>query len=332
VMVSAPMPSHAILCFGEALIDMHADRLDSSGFATGFTPFAGGAPANVAVAIARLGGEARFAGMLGCDRFGDFLLDSLHRAGVVTDDVARTDAANTALAFVTLDARGERSFNFYRSPSADLMFRPTDFRMDTFHQVAVFHVCSNSMTDPALAQTTREGMQRAHRAGALVSFDVNLRPALWPKGVDPNPLLWPALHLADVVKLSAEEFAWLAVDGEQAALDRLWLGRTRLVVITDGGNAMRWFHPDAEGELPCYAVKTLDATAAGDAFVGGLLCWLAELEPGPDRIDHLVTELPRLHAMLRFAAACGALTVTRIGSFAAMPTGDEVIAFMAQQS
>ncbi|MEO9216581.1 MAG: carbohydrate kinase [Rhodanobacter sp.] len=326
------MTTRAILCFGEALIDLHSDGNDARGFAIGFAPFAGGAPANVAVAAARLGGKARFAGMLARDRFGDFLLDSLQHAGVGTDDIARTEAANTALAFVTLDARGERSFSFYREHSADLLFRPADFRADTFRDVAVFHVCSNSMTDPALAATTREGMQRGHGVGALVSFDVNLRPALWPADTDPRPLLWPALHLADVVKLSAEEFAWLAVDGEQAALDRLWLGRTRLAVVTDGAKPLRWFHPDAEGELPCYPVEAVDTTAAGDAFVGGLLCCLAELAAGPDRIDQLVTELPRLHAMLRFAAACGALTVTRQGSFAAMPRGDEVLAFMELQA
>ena len=320
-----------ILCFGEALIDFHAEGNDGHGFARHFVPFAGGAPANVAVAAARLGGSARFAGMLAKDRFGDFLLNSLQCAGVGTDDVVRTDAANTALAFVTLDATGERSFSFYRGPSADLLFRSSHFRPDTFHGLALFHVCSNSMTEPALAATTREGMQRAHAAGALVSFDLNLRPALWPAGVDALPLVWPALHLADVVKLSAEEFAWLAVDGEQAALDRFWLGRTRLLVVTDGGKPLRWFHPDAEGELPGYAVDVVDSTAAGDAFVGGLLCCLAELPAGPARLDQLVTELPRLHAMLRFAAAAGALTVTRTGSFSAMPSGAEVLAFMEQQ-
>ncbi|KZC17666.1 fructokinase [Rhodanobacter sp. FW510-R12] len=326
------MAMRSILCFGEALIDLHADGLDGRGFAARFVPFAGGAPANVAVAAARLGGQARFAGMLACDRFGDFLLDSLQQAGVGTADVVRTEAANSALAFVTLDAHGERSFSFYRDGTADLRFRPADFRAETFRDIAVFHVCSNSMTDPALAATTREGMQRAHGAGALVSFDLNLRPALWPADADPRPLLWPALHLADVVKLSAEEFAWLAVDGEQPTLDRLWLGRTRLVVVTDGARPLRWFHPEAEGELPCYPVAVVDSTAAGDAFVGGLLCCLAELEAAPDRLDRLVAALPRLHAMLRFAAACGALTVTRQGSFAAMPRGDEVLAFMEQQA
>ena len=322
------MTMRPILCFGEALIDFHAEGNDSCGFAQHFVPFAGGAPANVAVAVARLGGAARFAGMLARDPFGDFLLDSLNGAGVGTDDVARTDAAHTALAFVTLDARGERSFSFYRSSTADLLFRPSHFRANTFRDVAMFHVCSNSMTDPELAATTREGMQRAHDAGALVSFDVNLRPALWSAEVDPRPLLWPALHLADVVKMCAAEFAWLAIDGEQAALERLWLGNARLLVVTDGAKPLRWFHPDAEGELPCYPVDPVDTTAAGDAFVGGLLCRLAGLEADPERIDHLVTELPRLHAILRYAAACGALTVTRQGSFAAMPNENEVLAFM----
>ncbi len=322
------MTTQPILCFGEALIDMHADGSDDHGYASRFTPFAGGAPANVAVAAARLGADARFAGMLSQDRFGDFLLDSLQRANVGTDDVVRTGAANTALAFVSLDAAGERSFNFYRGPSADLLFRPEHFSETGFDDVAVFHVCSNSMTDAELAQTTRVGMQRAHAAGAMVSFDLNLRPALWPTDVDARPLLWPALELADVVKLSAEEFTWLASDGEQAALDRLWTGQTRLVVVTDGAGPMRWFHPDAEGELPSYTVSVVDSTAAGDAFVGGLLCGLAQLDKGPERIDLLVSQLPRLHAMLRYAAACGALTVTRQGSFSAMPRADEVRDFM----
>lgn len=325
-------PPRPILCFGEALIDLHASGLDAHGFAASFVPFAGGAPANVAVAVARLGGNARFAGMLSTDRFGDFLLADLQRAGVGTADVLRTADAPTALALVTLDAAGERSFIFHRERTADLQFRAVDFRAGAFDDVAVFHVCSNCLTEPAIADATREGMQRAHGAGALVSMDLNLRPALWPAGVDPLPRVWPALHLADVVKLSAEEFAWLAQDGEEAALDRLWRGRARLLVVTDGARPMRWFHPDAEGELPGYAVTVVDSTAAGDAFVGGLLCRLAELDATPDRLDHLVSQLPRLHAMLRFAAACGALTVTRQGSFAAMPSDAEVLDFMEKQA
>ena len=318
----------SILCFGEALIDFHADGTDGHGFPRAFVPFAGGAPANVAVAAARLGGHARFAGMLGTDIFGDMLLDSLRRAGVDVADVARTGEANTALAFVALDAHGERSFSFYRPPSADLLFRPGHFRADAFAGTAVFHVCSNSLTDPDLAETTREGMRRARDAGALVSFDLNLRPALWPHGTDPRPVLWQALALADLVKLSAEEFDYLAVDGEAATLERLWHGRARLLVITDGGAPLRWFTRTAQGELAAYRVAMVDSTAAGDAFVGALLCQLASQDVDAARLDALAVDTPRLQAVLRFAAAAGALTVTRQGSFSAIPDTDDVHAFM----
>ena len=314
-----------VLCFGEALIDFHAEGTTESGFPRAFVPFAGGAPANVAVAVARLGGDARFAGMLARDPFGDFLLDSLQRAGVNVDDVARTGEANTALAFVSLDARGERSFNFYRPPSADLLFRPRHFRPAAFDDVAVFHVCSNSMTDPDLAETTREGMRRAQAAGALVSFDLNLRPALWPREANPRPSVWPALHLADVVKLCAEEFAWLAEDGDVPEL--LWQGRTRLLIVTDGPNPLRWYMRGASGVLPCPQVDAVDTTAAGDAFVGGLLCRLASL-PDAGAFDALLDDPAALHDMLAFAAACGALTVTRQGSFSAMPSAADVHAFL----
>jgi fructokinase len=320
--------TRSILCFGEALIDMHGEGSDGHGFARQFLPFAGGAPANVAVALAKLGCRARFAGMLGTDRFGDFLLQSLQQAGVDTTDVARTGEANTALAFVTLDARGERSFSFYRPPSADLLFRADHFRAETFDDTAIFHICSNSLTDPGLAAATLEGMQRARAAGALVSFDLNLRPALWPRGSEPRAQAWPALLQADVVKLSAEEFDWLADEGEQALLDRLWTGSTRLLVVTDGPHPLRWYHPDADGELPCYNVPMVDSTGAGDAFVGGLLRQLAEQQVTRDNIDAWISTLPRLHAALRYASASGAVAVTRHGSFAAMPNTTDVEQFM----
>ncbi|HTD28423.1 MAG TPA: PfkB family carbohydrate kinase, partial [Xanthomonadaceae bacterium] len=176
---------NGIVCFGEALIDFHAQRSGDTDDVATFVPYPGGAPANVAVAAARLGAQVAFVGMLGVDMFGDMLLRDLDAAGVNTRHVRRTDAANTALAFVARDARGERSFSFYRPPSADLLFRDSDFDMEMFATASIFHTGSCSMTEPAIAATTLVGMRRARAAGALVSFDMNLRPALWPRGEDP---------------------------------------------------------------------------------------------------------------------------------------------------
>lgn len=320
----------SILCFGEALIDFHAQPQGGAGQPPAFVPFAGGAPANVAVAAARLGGNARFAGMLARDMFGDFLLKSLTDLGVGTDDVARTDEARTALAFVAHDEKGDRSFSFYRPPAADLLFRPEHFRASAFDDLAIFHVCSNSLTEAAIAQTTVEGMRRARAAGALVSFDMNLRPALWPKDEAPLPRLWETLHEADVIKLSAEEFAFIhaGAGSDDAVLERLWKGNARLLLVTDGAEPMRWFSRGARGTLAGYRVDAVDTTAAGDAFVGGLLARLSAEGVTPARFDTLIADEGRLVDLIRFAAACGAITATRKGSFTAIPDQAEVKAFM----
>lgn len=324
----------SILCFGEALIDFHAQPQGGAGQPPAFVPFAGGAPANVAVAAARLGGKARFAGMLARDMFGDFLLKSLTELGVGTDDIARTDEARTALAFVAHDEKGDRSFSFYRPPAADLLFRPEHFRRETFDDLAIFHVCSNSLTEAAIAATTVEGMRRARAAGALVSFDMNLRPALWPRDEAPLPRLWQALHEADVIKLSAEEFAFIhaGAGSDAAVLTRLWQGKARLLLVTDGAEPMRWFTRTAEGTLSGYQVDAVDTTAAGDAFVGGLLARLAAEGVTPAHFDAMIADEARLADLIRFAAACGAITATRKGSFTAIPDQAEVSAFMEKHA
>jgi fructokinase len=324
----------SILCFGEALIDFHAQPQGGAGQPPAFVPFAGGAPANVAVAAARLGARARFAGMLARDMFGDFLLKSLTELGVGTDDIARTDEARTALAFVAHDEKGDRSFSFYRPPAADLLFRPEHFRKESFEDLSIFHVCSNSLTEAAIAATTVEGMRRARAAGALVSFDMNLRPALWPASEAPLPRLWEALSEADVIKLSAEEFAFIhaGAGSDDAVLERLWRGKARLLLVTDGAEPMRWFSRAERGTVQGYAVEAVDTTAAGDAFVGGLLARLSAEKVTPTTFEALVADTGRLDDLIRFAAACGAITATRKGSFTAIPDQAEVKAFMEKHA
>ena len=324
------MTDGRIVCFGEALIDFLAQP-PASGSPRAFLQFAGGAPANVAVAVARLGGDAQFVGMLGEDMFGDFLLDSLREAGVGTEYVARTDRAKTALAFVALDGEGERSFSFYRPPAADLLFDAADFAPACFRGAAVFHVCSNSLTEAAIAEATFAGMRLARAAGAMVSIDLNLRPALWAQGTDPRPRLWSALDAADLVKLARAEFEYLAEawsNDEEPVLARLWQGRAQAVVVTDGAAPVRWFTRASSGALPGFRMKAVDTTAAGDAFVGGLLFRFAQRGIDGAGLSRLVHDSAAFAQILEFAAAVGGLAVTRHGAFAAMPKLDEVLALL----
>ena len=320
----------SVYCFGEVLIDFQPMVPCATSQTVRFEQHAGGAPANVAVAVATLGGKAEFVGMLSTDPFSDFLLESLCRANVATTHIQRTSAAPTALAFVTLDENSERSFSFYRAPAADLLFRESRLAAKAFAKASIFHACSNSLTEQGIAHATLACMRRAREAGALVSFDLNLRPALWPAGVDPGPRIRAALALADVVKLSAEELTFLAAfaGGESAALDAILCENSQLVLVTDGARPIRWRARGSHGTLDTFAVNAIDSTAAGDAFSGGILFALADIGIDALSLPDLIGDPARFSAVLRFGAACGALATTRRGAFAAMPNRNEVETLM----
>lgn len=322
--MSTATPRRAIVCFGEALVDLLARPSSRVGAPRQFVEYAGGAPANVAVAVARLGGDARFVGMLGADMFGDMLATQLRDAGVDIRHVRRTPAAKTALAFVSLDAAGERSFSFYRPPAADLLFAEGDFAPDTFDDAAVFHVCSNSLTEPGIAAATLAGMRRARAAGALLSVDLNLRTSLWSDAIDPLPRLWQMLDEADLVKLCRSELDFLArTDSADAVLQRLLQMRAQCVLVTDGAAPIRWHTRTRQGVAPTFPVDALDTTAAGDAFVGAWLQALVEQGLDAGSVATFFASAA-LEEPLRFAAAAGALATTRHGAFAAMPTHADV--------
>jgi len=297
-----------------------------------YRPYAGGAPANVAVAAARLGTPAAFVGMLSRDAFGDFLLQSLKAAGVSTECVERTDAANTALAFVSLDTEGERRFTFYRPPAADLLFRPEHFKAACFAGAAVFHVCSNSLTEADIAATTLEGVRRARAAGALISFDLNWRPKLWAAGVDPHPRIWSVLKEAEIVKACASELAFLAesLGSEDAAYAEIWRGRTQWLLITDGAEPLIHLTRTSRGELSVFEVHAVNTTGAGDAFMGGLLSALVREGVDARNLSAFLGDSEHMRSALRYASACGALAVTHHGAFEAMPTRAQVEAFLGE--
>jgi fructokinase len=195
-------------------------------------------------------------------------------------------------------------------------------------------VCSNSLTEEGIAQATLQGMDRAHAAGALVSIDLNLRPALWPLDVEPRPRLWRALLEADLVKLARNELEYLAAEtpgGEEVVVQRILGGRARLVVITDGAATLRWRTRDMRGEVPAFRVRAVDTTAAGDAFVAGVLFRLAQRQVDAATYPQFASDAAAITDALRFGAAVGALAVTRQGAFAAMPTHADVVALIENQ-
>lgn len=319
--MAAPANTGTITCFGEALIDFLATGTMSVGQLDilSFQQFPGGAPANVAVAIARLGGRVRFAGQVGDDSFGHFLASALAIHGVDTTLLTHHPSAPTALAFVSLDERGERTFEFYRTDSADLVLTPDQVRPEWFSG-SIFHFCSNTLTTPSIRDVTMLAVQGARAAGNLVSFDVNLRHNLWPDCQIDHYCIDDCVSLADIVKMSTAELGFLAAGPEAKMIEKLLAQGTALVVITDGAGPIRAYTPGFSLQITPPGVAAVDTTAAGDAFVGGMLFGLSRQQ---DLLSVLATERD-LTDILTFAARCGAFAATRLGAFTSMPTAADV--------
>ncbi|PWF42711.1 carbohydrate kinase family protein [Massilia glaciei] len=303
-----------LLSFGEALIDLLQDPADPRLYHRN----AGGAPANVAVGFAQLGGQAALMGMLGADAFGDFLHQQLAHFRVDTRRLRRTAAANTALAVVSLDPHGERGFSFYRPPSADLLFSADDVDPAAFAARPYFHFCSNSLTHEPLRSATLAALARAEAHDCLISFDVNWRPALWSEGADARAAVTALLPRAHVLKFSAEEWEWLG--GADALAAHCFTGVAELLLITDGGDPIRSIDRHRAASHAAPSCKVVDSTAAGDAFVAALLNQLANQDLEAGALRARLRDPAWLAPRVAFAARCGALACTRYGAFDALPT------------
>ncbi|MGQ7263444.1 carbohydrate kinase family protein [Vreelandella sp. V005] len=311
-----------VIAFGEALVDMLSSRLGEPTEALEtFTPYAGGAPANVAVACARLGVPSQFLGMVGDDTFGHFIVRELDSHGVDTRGVVYTQDSRTALAFVSRDAVGERTFDFYRPPAADLLYRLEHLPHGIFESPAILHLCSNSLTDPEIADVTLAMATIAKRAGCLVSVDANLRHNLWPGGEADASLVTQLLDGAELLKLSLEELDYLRADhpAEAWLSERLAAG-VKVILITDGPNEVVLKGIGFDQRIAPPAVDAVDTTAGGDAFIGGLL---AEISAHGINEDWQ-SNRDFLNRAVATACRCGAHAVTRPGAYAALPTRDDV--------
>ena len=324
-------PMIRIISYGEILVDMLSDRILETEQKDNeqFTKFPGGAPANVAAAVAQLGGDSYFAGKISTDIFGAFLHDSLVQMGVKTDYIYRIENKKTALAFVSRDASGERSFEFFRSDTADLNFDRNDFNQHWFEEDGIFHACSNTLTEKEAYKTTLVGLKMAKNNDWLVSFDVNLRLSLWDDISDALPRVWDCLAQAHIVKLSKEELIFLADGGpEDMAIDRLLAGKSEIVVVTDGANPLICYLKGDQLTLDPPKVETRDSTAAGDAFVGGLLYELSEKNFTPTNLPELLRDKDELYQVLTFASSCGAFAATKEGAFTSLPNQHDLNGLM----
>ncbi|EPN7836831.1 aminoimidazole riboside kinase [Escherichia coli] len=279
-------------------------------------PCPGGAPANVAVGIARLGGTSGFIGRVGDDPFGALMQRTLLTEGVYITYLKQDEWHRTSTVLVDLNDQGERSFTFMVRPSADLFLETTD--LPCWRHGEWLHLCSIALSAEPSRTSAFTAMTAIRHAGGFVSFDPNIREDLWQDEHLLRLCLRQALQLADVVKLSEEE--WRLISGKtQNDRDICALAKEyeiAMLLVTKG----------AEGVVVCYrgqvhhfagmSVNCVDSTGAGDAFVAGLLTGLSS--------TGLSTDEREMRRIIDLAQRCGALAVTAKGAMTALPCRQEL--------
>lgn len=279
-------------------------------------PCPGGAPANVAVGIARLGGTSGFIGRVGDDPFGALMQRTLLTEGVDITYLKQDEWHRTSTVLVDLNDQGERSFTFMVRPSADLFLETTD--LPCWRHGEWLHLCSIALSAEPSRTSAFTAMTAFRHAGGFVSFDPNIREDLWQDEHLLRLCLRQALQLADVVKLSEEE--WRLISGKtQNDRDICALAKEyeiAMLLVTKG----------AEGVVVCYrgqvhhfagmSVNCVDSTGAGDAFVAGLLTGLSS--------TGLSTDEREMRRIIDLAQRCGALAVTAKGAMTALPCRQEL--------
>jgi len=318
-----------VFTIGEALIDFIPEQ---KGVAlksvSSFERAPGGAPANVSVAVSKLGGESVFIGKLGFDAFGDFLIETLKEAGVETKYIYRTNKANTALAFVSLKEDGDRDFSFYRNPSADMLLEENEIDKNWFNKEDILHFCSVSLIDAPVKKAHIAAIKAVKEIGGLISFDPNIRLPLWENHEEYKKVINEFLKYADIVKISEDELEFITnIKEEEKAINYiLSYENIKILIITKGKNGASAYFNNSKVSVEGYNVKVVDTTGAGDSFIGAFLYKLSKYNIDINNISNISKS--EMEEMLKFANAVAALTTTNKGAISSLPSKKDVEDFI----
>lgn len=313
---------HAV-ALGELLIDF-IPAADSTPEQPVLKAMAGGAPGNFLAAAQAYGLKTALISKVGEDAFGEQLINTFKALGVETRGIIRDADAFTTMAFVTLDARGERSFSFARKPGADTRLKAEECDLDLIDEAKLFHFGTLSLTHQPARSATMAAVARAKAKGKLISFDPNLRPPLWKSLEDAKwAMLW-GLEQADLVKISDEEVEFLFGCGAQEGASRiLEQYGARLVLVTMGGKGCWYASAGIEGQVSAPNVSPVDTTGAGDIFFGSVVSRLLMQEKTLDELSE-----QELRAMVSFGCAAASLSTERHGGIASIPGEADVLSAM----
>lgn len=310
-----------VFTIGEALIDFIPNEKGISlKDVSSFLKVSGGAPANVACAVAKLGGQSAFIGKLGMDAFGDFLLDTFKETGVDTSCIVRTDEARTALAFVSLRKDGNRDFLFFRNPSADMLLDKKEISREWFAEGDILHFCSVDLIEAPVKYAHIQAINYIKENHGIISFDPNVRLPLWGNETECRNTILEFIPLANILKISSEELEFITqIADKEEAIKSLFAGNVELILYTKGPEGAELHIKNFSTSVSATKVDVLDTTGAGDAFIGAFLFQLCKDDCN---ISNLTYE--KAGNLLKFAETAASLSTAKKGAISSLPELCEV--------
>ena len=309
-----------VVALGELLIDFAPKSVSETGYPT-LAANPGGAPGNFLAALTKYGRKTAMIGKVGDDAFGRLLVKTLKDAGIETKGVLADPGVFTTLAFVSLDASGNRDFSFARKPGADTCLKPEEVDESLIAGAKVFHFGTLSLTDEPAASATRRAIELAKKHGLLVSLDPNLRKPLWKREEDAKAAIEWSLEQADVVKISDEEIAWLwGLSPEEGARKLLREYGVSLVYATLGPKGCHAANRNAAVTVNSPSgIRVVDTTGAGDIFGGSAMSQFLQYGKAPGELTE--AELTRV---VRFACTAASLSTQKHGGITSVPDQSDV--------
>ncbi|MBD2614273.1 fructokinase [Nostoc linckia z18] len=321
------MSNPRVLCLGEILFDCLADQLGLKlEEVKSWTPYPGGAPANVACALVKLGTPTAFIGAVGEDEPGNALVKLLEDVGVETTGVQRHPTAPTRQVYVTRDLAGDRTFagfgQYDTSEFADTRLSAKHLPSSLFQEADFLVLGTLELAYPESEQAVYRALELAEQYDLKIVLDVNWRPVFWH---DPNiahQKIPELFNKVDFLKLSKEEAEWLFETADPGAITYR-LASIEGVLVTDGENGCTYCLGENEGKLPSFSIPVVDTTGAGDSFLAGFVHQLRQYG------IHSLRDAETAKRIVTYASAVGALTTIKAGAIASQPTAAEVEAFLA---
>ena len=314
------MKQYDVVALGELLIDFAPHSVNEAGYPV-LSANPGGAPGNFLAALTKYGCRTAMIGKVGDDAFGKALVKTLEDAGIDARGIRIDPNVFTTLAFVSLDASGNRDFSFARKPGADTCLTPEEVDEELIADAEVFHFGTLSLTDEPAAGATRHAIELAKRHGALISLDPNLRKPLWKREEDAREAIEWSLHQADIVKISDEEIDWLwGFSPEEGAEKLLREYGVSLVYATLGPKGC--YAANGTNRVTVQSpsgIHVVDTTGAGDIFGGSAMSQFIRCKKTP--ADLTETELRRI---VSFACTAASLSTQTHGGIASVPEYSDV--------